>query len=372
MSARDQLLEAEQFVEWEEWPLVGRAERLNSLLQPSYISFYGHARKWIRQALARGEQFDVIHQLTPMAMRYPSPAAGLTPRLIVGPVAGALPTPSGFRSELSSAAWYTKLRAFDRWRFRHDPMLRRSMASAGVLIGAAPYVRDILADVPLRRFEVMCEIGVAELPLEAVRPDRPEGYLRGLFVGRLIRSKGARDAIRALAALPHLPDVTLDIVGDGEDRSACEAEAQSLGVGGRVRFHGWLPRSEVDRFYREADAFVFPSFREPTGNVVIEAMSHGLPVVASDYGGPADLLGATAGISVSTINPQQYAAAIADALHLLAGDPRKRIELGKAARRRVREVYLWSSKVRWLEALYNDVIGLSAGYSSSTRPSTKG
>jgi glycosyltransferase involved in cell wall biosynthesis len=357
-SARDQLAEA-RFVEWQEWPLVGRAASLNNLLQPSYLGFYFHARRWIRQAIARGEQFDIVHQLTPMALRYPSPAAGLVPRLVVGPMAGALPTPPGFRVEMAASPWYTKLRALDQWRFRHDSVLRRSMAGASVLIGSAPYVRDVLADVPLAHFEVMCEVGVSELPPLPRRPDRPPGQLKGLFVGRIIRSKGVRDAIRALASLSGLPQVTLDVVGDGEDRSECEAEARALGVADRVRFHGWMPRAAVDRLYREADAFIFPSFREPTGIVIIEAMSYGLPVVAADYGGPAELVGADTGVRVPLVDPEHYATALAEAMRGLARDPQNRETMGAAARSRVQAQFLWSSKLEWLEALYDKLLEAS-------------
>jgi glycosyltransferase involved in cell wall biosynthesis len=353
-SARAQLPET-RFVEWEEWPLVGRAGALNNLLQPSYAGFYLHARRWIRAAIAGGERFDIVHQLTPMALRYPSPAAGIVPRLVLGPMAGALPTPPGFRAEMAVAPWYTKLRALDQWRFRRDPLLRRSMLAASVLIGSAPYVRKVLDDVPLRRFEVMCEHGVAELP-EAQRPVASAGQLRGLFVGRIIRSKGVRDAIRALAALPEFPAITLDVAGDGEDRSACEAETRRLGVADRVRFHGWLPRDALKVLYREADAFIFPSFREPTGGVILEAMSHGLPVVAADYGGPAELVDADSGIRVAPVEPGQYAAALAGAMRTLACDLPAREAMGLAARSRVEAQFLWSAKLDWLDALYDALL----------------
>jgi glycosyltransferase involved in cell wall biosynthesis len=342
-------------IEWQEWPLVGRAPELNNVLQPSYLGFYVLARRWIRQAIARGARFDVVHQLTPMALRYPSPAAGLVSALVIGPMAGALPTPPGFASEMEAAQWYTRLRALDQWRFRHDPLLRRSFARAAVVIGAAPYVRDVLADVPIRRFEVMSELGVDELPPLPSRRAGPAGQLKALFVGRIIRSKGVRDAVRSLAALPELPQVTLDIAGDGEDRAACEAEATRLGITDRVRFHGWLPRLAVDELYRGADAFLFPSFREPTGGAVIEAMSYGLPSVVADYGGPPGLVGA-AGIRVAPVDPRQYAASLADALRRLACDPKIRESLGEEARRRVRESFSWSSKVTALENLYDELL----------------
>jgi len=355
-SARDQIPGA-RFIEWDELPLLGRAANLNNLMQPYYVVFYRQVRNWLRGALRRGETFDLVHQITPVALRYPSPATGLFPNVVLGPRCGGLPTPPGFESELAVEPWYVKLRALDQWRFRHDPVLRRSLSSASVVIGAAPYVRDLLADVPLRRFEVMSELGVDQLPEAREPPRREEGELRGLFVGRLIRTKGARDAIRALARLADLPRVTLDVVGDGHDRADCEAEARTLGVAERVRFHGWVPHTEVARFYGAADAFVFPSFREPTGGVVLEAMSYGLPLVVAAYGGPAALVDDETGIRVRCVESETFAVGLADAIRILATDPERRAALGAAARRRVAEQYLWPAKLAWLERLYGEVLG---------------
>ena len=136
------------------------------------------------------------------------------------------------------------------------------------------------------------------------------------------------------ACCPGSP-LSLDIVGDGCDRGACEALARQLGLGQRVRFHGWLPRERIDAFYRDADVFVFPSYREPGGNVTFEAMGHGLPLVVSDRGGPGTVVDETCGIRVHPDSPDQYAQDLASAVGRLVREPALRLALGQGARRRV-------------------------------------
>jgi len=177
-----------------------------------------------------------------------------------------------------------------------------------------------------------------------------------LYVGRIVRTKGVRDAVRALARLRDLPGVTLDVLGDGDDRIDCEQEAERLGVTDTVTFHGWQPRDVVARFYANADVFVFPSFREASGTVVIEAMSHGLPLIAAAYGGPGYTVGTDCGITVPPETPEQFAAAIAEALRTLAADPARVIAMGRRARERVASEFLWDRKVERMNALYQDVI----------------
>ena len=107
-----------------------------------------------------------------------------------------------------------------------------------------------------------------------------------LYVGRLAREKNLgvlfEMAARAFAVDPSL---RLLLVSDGPYRGECAATVRRLGIGDRVRFVGYVPRAEVDRYYAAADLFVFPSITETQGLVVQEAMTYGLPAVAVAGGG---------------------------------------------------------------------------------------
>jgi glycosyltransferase involved in cell wall biosynthesis len=333
-----------------------RLQRFNDMLRPAYLPFYLWCRALLRRWRRAGVDFDLVHQLSPLAPRYPCPATGSPWPIVMGPLGGSLPTEAAFGSEVSSAAWYTHLRGLDRWRFRFDPLLRRSITAADVVIGVAPYMRDVMSPLRIRRFEVMSETGVEHLPeLKASpRPATP-GALRLLFVGRIVRTKGLRDAIRALARTG-LPGITLDVVGDGEDLAACVAEAAALGLSERVRFHGRLPRADVDAFYSSCHAFLFPSFREPSGNVVIEALAWGLPVVAADAGGPGFVVDESCGFKVPVTTPDQFADGLGEHLRRLALNPSMLESLSRGARQRVERIALWDRKVEWMCKLYDSVI----------------
>lgn len=350
-SAVEQLPHA-QVIEWDQPALLSRAARFNSLLKPWYPDFYRRARSWIKQALASGSHFDVAHQPVPVAIRYPSPLVGLGIPYVIGPVGGSLASPPGFDDE-DTAPWYVGLRRLDDLRIRHDPMLRRSYRSAAVVLGIAPYVATHLAPLGLRDLRFLSETAIVELPAPVERSGR-EGPVQLLFVGRLIRTKGARDAIGSLAHLRDL-SVTLDIVGDGFDRAACESLTSTLGLRERVSFHGALPRAQVESFYRQADIFVFPSFREPGGNVQFEAMAHGLPLVVSDRGGPAAVVASDRGLQVTPTTPAGYAADLATALRPLVLDPHLRLTMGKAARSFAERAGTWECRLDEVDAIYREV-----------------
>jgi glycosyltransferase involved in cell wall biosynthesis len=336
-------------IEWTEPPVLGRAERLNSMLKPGYAPFYARARRWIRAALARGERFDLAHQPVPVAMRFPSPVAGLGIPYVVGPVGGSLDSPPGFATEEGGAPWYVGLRSLDRALLR-TPLLRRTYEQADCVLGIAPYVREHLESLRIRRFATLSETALAALP-EPMHRDAHSDEVRLLYVGRLVRTKGARDTIRALDLVRELP-VSLDVVGDGDDRAACAALVAELGLGDRVRLHGRLPRAEIDDFYRRADVFVFPSYREPGGNVAFEAMGFGLPLIVCDRGGPGAAVDESCGIRLPAQSPAQLARDVAAAVAELVKDPARRLALGEGARRRVADVGLWTGKMDRIDAIY--------------------
>jgi glycosyltransferase involved in cell wall biosynthesis len=343
----------------ETWPepafLRRRFERLEAMAKPSVPLFFAWARGAIARRLAAGERFDVAHQVLPQAMRYASPLRHFDIPYVVGPLGGGLSTPPAFAAEVGRAPAMTRIRAIDGWRLRHDPWLRAGYARAGLVLGVAPYVAEALAAVPVRRFEVLPERSHQGDTAAVERAFEP-GRLELLHVGRAVRTKGLRDMVRAMAHLADLPGITLTSAGSGEDLAACRAEAERLGVAGRVAFLGQLPRAEVDRLYARADVFAFPSFREPMGGVVFEALHWGLPVIAASRGGPGFIVDDSCGIRIPVTDPERYPRDIAQAVRRLAGDPGLRRRLGAGARARVASFGTWEATAARLIELYRQTI----------------
>ena len=126
----------------------------------------------------------------------------------------------------------------------------------------------------------------------AIRAERtlPERYF--LYVGRMIPEKGVGVLLEAYARLDSRirEETGLVLVGDGPCRAQYEQQAAKLGSG-KVLFAGFQQREELAQYYALADSLVFPTFSDPWGLVVNEAMACGLPVIVSDVAGAtADLV----------------------------------------------------------------------------------
>lgn len=171
-----------------------------------------------------------------------------------------------------------------------------------------------------------------------------------VFAGRLVGWKGLYYVLKALALLQD-ERVRFLIVGNGEELTKLQAQAQALGVDKQVIFHEPVAHSALPAFYRSGDAGIFPSTGdEAFGITIAEAMACGLPVIGSYIGGIPEVIGneGSAGLLVSPGHPE----AIADAIRKLMEDGEHRRTMGHNARQRIENLYTWHhSAQRLLSAL---------------------
>ena len=190
---------------------------------------------------------------------------------------------------------------------------------------------------------------VVHYGIEAGPPPPPlPGAPRLAVVGRLIPIKGHDVLLRALARVrEQLPEVTLEIAGDGPLEPELRATVSRLGLGERVSFLGRVaPPGPV---FERAEVVVVPSFGEGFGMVALEAMERGRPVVASDVGGlPEIVADGRTGLLVPPGDPEAFAAAIVE----LAGDPARAADMGAAGRTRALAEFSQERCTDRIEAIY--------------------
>jgi glycosyltransferase involved in cell wall biosynthesis len=180
----------------------------------------------------------------------------------------------------------------------------------------------------------------------------PADHLVVAAVGQLIAAKGFVHLVDAAFLLRDRPRTTFVLVGDGAERPALAEQIARLELGERVRLLG--KRDDVPEILRASDVFVCPSvWDEALGYVILEAMSAGLPAVASRVGGiPEVVAEGETGLLVPPRDPSVLAAAIGS----LLDDPATRERLGRAGRRAVEERFSLARAVERTIALYGELV----------------
>jgi glycosyltransferase involved in cell wall biosynthesis len=171
----------------------------------------------------------------------------------------------------------------------------------------------------------------------AREPAGEDGPLQLVSVGRLSPVKGQALLLEAVGELRAKDiDVRLTIVGDGPKRDALPAVAKRLGVADVVEFTGPIGQDEIARYYADADLYVHASFAEGVPVVVMEAMAHRLPVVATGVMGVRELV--KDGENGLVVRPGRVDEVVA-AIERLAAAPEERRRMGEAGRRTVEEEF---------------------------------
>jgi glycosyltransferase involved in cell wall biosynthesis len=290
----------------------------------------------VRRALGtlfRREKFDVVV----------GTSAWL--QAIFGPVvkSAALPLVYWFHEPMRGQHW------LERWARLTEPELAlcNSLFTAGTIHNMYPSVKTELLYNP-----VCHEVPrLSKAQRDAVRNElqTPADAVVIIQVSRMVELKGHAQLLEALCELKDLPDWVCWMVG-GSQRpleasyfEELKKRAVKLGLSNRVLFLG--ERADAQRLLAAADIYCQPNAGpESFGNIFIEALFSGLPVVTTNIGGPKEIVDASCGILVSPYRPDVLSGALRGIIH----DRARRTALGSAGLARARELCDVESQIKRL------------------------
>ncbi|MEK9183204.1 MAG: glycosyltransferase [Patescibacteria group bacterium] len=294
---------------------------------------------WIKKMPAELSSFDIIH------LHYP----------FIGAVGAVLRCKKSlvvtYHMDLVGRGWkglffkiYTRLTLSNLIK-RADKILVSSMDYAEHSY-LAPYLKKWSEKFVEAPFGVRDCFATCLPAGTALAMTHKDGYRKILFVGALDKAhyfKGVDILLEAMKGLKY----KLVIVGDGDLRGYYEAKAKKLGLGDCVIFAGRVNNDELPRYYQSADVFVLPSIdkSEAYGLVLLEAMTHGLPVIASNLPGVRSLVGAERGLLIEPGNRDDLTRALREIL----SDDGKRHTMGITAKK-------WICENRTVEQEINKII----------------
>lgn len=213
-------------------------------------------------------------------------------------------------------------------------------------------VRHICNGVNTERFRPRPAGTIATLPKWVGEDD-------AVIVGTVTRFSAIKDPMNLVEAFVEMygrtksgdPAVRLVMLGDGELHGQAQRRLEEAGVAA----HAWLPgsRDDVAELLRAMDVFVLGSFREGISNTILEAMASGLPVVATDTGGNAELI--ENGVTGALVPPAD-SGALASAIAVYASDGFLRARHGKASRERAVSAFSIKAMVGYYQNLYKSIL----------------
>lgn len=309
-------------------------------------AYYGLWQLTARRACRkRLDQFDLIHHVTFNAVQFPGHWAGLGLPVVLGPLGGGMTCPPAllplFGKDKTREQWRTQLvHSLPRRRW-----WRRRIADAACVLAANEETAELLRRVRADAVPILLETagpGADRVREQAPIQDGHQRRLRILWLGSLLPRKAPRLAMMAMAeVVKQRADVEMWMAGDGPERPLLQQGIERYGLANHVRLQGRLAKEEVAEWMRQGDLFLFSSLRDTSGNVMLEAMNEGLPVVALNHQG-ARVIGQS-GVArlVEPGSPAETASALAAAILEFGDDEQRRRALGKAGQTHVQRELTW-------------------------------
>ena len=318
------------------------------------------SQRRLAKKIVREQKIDLVHQPILVSPKEPSMIFAVNAPVVIGPMNGGMKYPPGFGREHSLIDLSVEIGRLGANLFN---ALIPGKRQATTILVANQRTREALPHGITGKIVEIVENGVDLSVWEPKNLASSPGNthpVRFVFVGRLVAWKAVDLLLRAFRQVSGQIPVELEIIGDGEQRLELEALAAELKLNSAtqtlVNFTGFLSQSNCAQRLQSADVMVLPSLYECGGAVVLEAMTMSIPVIASNWGGPADYLDDSCGILVDLQNPELFVSNLANAMIVLAQSPELRQSMGKAGYQRVIERFDWEVKVDAMLNIYQEAI----------------
>lgn len=312
---------------------------------------------FVARRLHRTVTFDIIHHVTFGQYWIPSYLGLLPVPFIWGPVGGGESAPRSFWWNFSRRGKrFEVLRNLARHTAALNPVMHIVARRACLSIATTEQTAVKLRRLGAKNVVVHPQFGMTDQELQYFRdfPIRNSPPFRLVSIGRLIHWKGFHLSLRAFASFHRChPESEYWILSAGPEGHNLKALAAQLGIEDSVLFWGGFPTiRQVHEKLAQCDVLVHPALHEAFGNVCLEAMAAGRPVVCLDLGGPALQVTPDTGIEVPAVKCDQVVTDLSVAFSRLADDPAFRITLGRAARERVADHFTWDKYGEWMSRVY--------------------
>lgn len=306
----------------------------------------------IAQKIVDSEKIDIIHHVTFNEFRTPGKLYKLGTPFVWGPIGGGQFYNPIFREAFFSSKDIAKERIrnlINRAYLSFSKDIHKTVLSAKAILIADPSTQ---AAMPKTREYIRLLETAYNTERNTIKKYMPhDGPIRLLWVGGIWPRKGLKVLLDALGEST-FKDFTLDVIGDGDDRKKCIQLCEAYGLQDKVHFGGKLSYEQVNQEYDKADVFVFTSLRDTSGNVVLEAMSHGLPVIALDHHGVSEMITEETGTKIKIQSYGQIKKDLITTIRKYKSNFAWLQQQGVAGRKRVEEVYSWNRNAEIMYSVY--------------------
>lgn len=306
--------------------------------------------------IAKENHFDYAYHLTFGSIWLPTFLWLLPAKFIWGPVGGGEAIPDTFIKTLSLKGRLLQyLRNLLKWTIYINPLLMLSALKAKAILCRTPNTINTFPKFIRSKCSILTD-GAIEKNIFTFKANYNNKNLISLIAtSRLIHTKNVSTIVKSVALIPDKYKIKLIIVGSGPEEKNIKNLISKLNITERVELIQFISRQEVLNYLSNADIYLFGSLKEACNLSLLESMAIGLPVICLNWSGMSISTDDSCAIRLPVTDPEQMPKDMAAAIIKLIENPELRKQMGEAGRKRIKEVFNWEAKGRFMENLLKEL-----------------
>lgn len=306
------------------------------------------------------KKFDILHHITFGKFWVPSSLANEGVPFIFGPVGGGEKTPDellisrSMRARLSEFTKSILIKALTKL-----PPAKNFFMNVDWIFAATEQTLFELKSMNVGHVSLLPQSGIQieDFAPYTSQARSKQNVIKLITASRLIHWKAVDLAIEAIALASKSIDVTLIVLQEGEELKRLKKLASKLGITDRVIFKGKLSKlSEVHELIGSSDALLHPALHEAFGQVCLESLALGTPVICLDWAGPGMIVNRDTGIAVKPSDRRTTIHLLSEAIIQIYNEKTNGIYRHENCIKRAQSVFAWEIITNTIIDKYNEII----------------
>lgn len=311
---------------------------------------------FVAKNIIKKEKIDLIHQVTIAAWWFTGYYYYLKGvKKVLGPILGGQMLPKNGKMYVTNKRYiYEIFRSYlIKINFTLNFLYKFNVKKFDKIFCGNNETQKLFIKNGFTNTELFLTVGID--PIDNNISMKSKNYFDLLFVGNIIETKNVLFLIELMSELKQYSDIQLKIIGGGPKLEEYKLIKEKYKLT-NIHFIGTIPKVETTEYYKNSHVFVFPSLREGSPTVILEAMNFGLPVIAFKMNGADIMLDDDSGTLIPFCDKESALNSFKEAVLTYYNNRDKILQQGLKAKDRVNQIFDWQKRGAFMQSVYEDLL----------------
>ncbi len=303
------------------------------------------------------DKIDITHHITYNAYYMPGFLYKLNKINIIGPVGGGQVIPPGFLRAYKNKIIQEKFRKYSLNIIEKTPFIKNAYKNSSAILVANDETMQKIATIAPdnKNIHKLLETAIELNDNSYKEYINLDSNINIMWAGNNTYNKALILLLESLTYVNNLNNIQVNIIGD-INKEKYEKYIHTNNLSDVVNFKGKINFLEMEEEYLKNDLFVFTSLRDTSGNVVLEAMAKGIPIITINHQGVRDIVSHECGIKIECKDYDYVVKELAKKIDFFVDNPSEIEKMGKKSKKRIEDYYSWDNYANKITKIYHELL----------------